>query len=69
MKKNMGTMDRVVRIVIAVAIAALYFTGRISGTIAVVLGVVAVAFLLTSLVGWCWLYTLLGFSTRKEDKS
>jgi hypothetical protein len=69
MKKNMGTIDRVIRTVIAVVIAVLYFTGQISGTIAIVLGIVAVAFLLTSLVGWCPIYNPFGISTRKESKS
>lgn len=69
MKKNMGTLDRGIRTVIAVAIAALYFTGQISGTIAIVLGIVAVAFLLTSFIGWCPAYIPLGLSTRKESKS
>jgi hypothetical protein len=69
MKKNMGTIDRVIRTVIAVVIAVLYFTGQISGTVAIVLGIVAVAFLLTSLVGWCPIYKPFGISTRKETKS
>ena len=65
----MGTIDRFIRTVIAVVIAVLYFTGQISGTVAIVLGIVAVAFLLTSLVGWCPLYNPFGISTRKESKS
>jgi hypothetical protein len=69
MKKNMGTIDRVIRTVIAIVIAVLYFTGQISGTVAIVLGIVAVAFLLTSLVGWCPIYKPFGISTRKETKS
>jgi hypothetical protein len=69
MKKNMGTIDRVIRTVIAVVIAVLYFTGKISGTVAIVLGIVAVAFLLTSLVGSCPIYNPFGISTRKESKS
>ncbi len=69
MKKNMGTIDRVIRTVIAVVIAVLYFTGQISGTVAIVLGIIAVAFLLTSLVGWCPIYNPFGISTRKESKS
>ena len=69
MKKNMGTIDRVTRTVIAVVIAVLYFTGKISGTVAIVLGIVAVAFLLTSLVGVCPIYNPFGISTRKESKS
>ena len=66
MKKNMGTVDRTIRIVIAIAIAALYFTGRIGGTLALVLGFFAAVFVLTSFVGTCPLYIPLGLSTRKE---
>jgi hypothetical protein len=65
MTKNMGTADRAVRILIALAIAVLYFTGRISGTVAIVLEIVAIAFLVTSLVGWCPSYVPFGLSTRK----
>lgn len=68
MKKNMGTADRIIRTVVALAIAALYFTGRISGTVAIVLGVVAVMFLLSSLISWCPAYAPFGLSTcRKGD--
>ena len=66
MKKNMGTVDRTIRIVIAIAIAALYFTGRIGGTLALVLGFFAAVFVLTSFVGTCPLYIPLGIATRKE---
>ena len=69
MRKNMGTIDRIIRTVVAVAIVALYFAGQISGTIAIVLGIVAGAFLLTSLVSWCPAYMPFGLSTRKEGKS
>lgn len=65
MTKNMGTADRAIRTVLALAIALLYFSGRISGTLAIVLGVLAVAFLVSSLVAWCPSYPLLGISTRK----
>ena len=67
MKKNMGSADRAVRIVIALAIGFLYFSGRIGGTLAVVLGIVAVAFLVTSLVGWCPGYLPFGLSTCKKS--
>jgi hypothetical protein len=67
MTKNMGSTDRVIRLLIAVAIAVLYFTRTISGTIAIVLGIVAVAFLVTSLVGWCPSYLPFGLSTRKPS--
>ena len=53
MKKNMGNTDRIARSVIAIVIAALYFTGTISGTLGIVLLVFAVVFLLTSFVSFC----------------
>ena len=65
MKKNMGTADRLIRALIAVGIAVLYFTGVIDGTLTVILGIVAVVFLLTSLVGRCPAYVPLGISTQK----
>lgn len=65
MKSNMGTTDRTIRLIIAAIIAALYFGGQITGTVAIVLGIVAVAFLVTSLVGWCPVYLPFGISTRK----
>ena len=64
MKKNMGTVDRVVRIVAAIAVVALYLTGQISGTAAVVLGIFAVVFVATSVVGTCPLYIPLKIDTR-----
>lgn len=67
MKKNMGTVDRLIRIGFAMGIAVLYFTGRINGTAAVILGVVGLVLLLTSLVGWCPAYVPLGFGTRKRS--
>jgi len=66
MKKNMGTADRLIRSLIAIGIGVLYFTGYISGRLAIILGVVAVVFLLTSLVGRCPGYIPLGLSTHKE---
>lgn len=65
MTKNVGTLDRVLRLIFALAVAVLYFTGLISGTAAIILGILAAVFLLTSVVGFCPLYTLFGFSTRK----
>ena len=66
MIKNMGTIDRGVRITAALVVAGLYFTGRISGVLAIVLGAFAAVFLLTSFVSFCPLYTLIGFSTEKK---
>lgn len=63
MKKNMGTIDRAIRIALGLAIAVLYFSGVIGGAAAVLLGIVAGAFILTSTIGWCPLYVPLGLST------
>jgi predicted ABC-type exoprotein transport system permease subunit len=70
MKKNMGNTDRIIRLIIAAGIAILYFTGIITGTIAIVLLVLVVVFVLTSLVSFCPLYTLFGMDTcpKKEAK-
>jgi Na+(H+)/acetate symporter ActP len=67
MKKNMGTADRVLRTILAVVVAILYFAGQISGTAAVILGILAVIFLLTSAVGFCPLYAPFGISTMKKQ--
>ena len=66
MKRNMGIIDRTIRILLAAAVALLYFTGQLTGIAAVVLGAIAVIFILTSLVGVCPLYYPLGISTRKK---
>ena len=65
MKKNMGVADRIIRILIAVAIAGAYYAGLISGTLAIILIVLAVIFILTSLVSFCPLYYPFGISTCK----
>ncbi len=67
MKKNLGTIDRVIRIVIALTVGVLYFMGQISGTAALILGILAVIFVLTSLVSTCPLYLPFGLSTRKQS--
>ncbi|WP_188370547.1 YgaP family membrane protein [Muriicola marianensis] len=63
MKKNMGSTDRVIRIVIAAVIGVLYYTGTISGTLGLVLVILAAVFLLTSFVSFCPLYAPFGIST------
>jgi hypothetical protein len=68
MKKNMGTIDRVIRLLVVVVIAVLYYTGQLTGLAATILGIVAVAFLITSIVGWCPGYLPLGISTRKHTE-
>jgi amino acid transporter len=64
LNKNMGTLDRAIRLVIAAVIAILYFTGNLSGLAAIILGILAVIFVLTSVVSVCPLYLPLGLSTR-----
>ena len=67
MKKNMGKVDRVIRVLVAVIIVVLYFTHVISGTLAVILLILAGIFIVTSLLGICPLYIPLGISTRKKE--
>lgn len=59
----MGTVDKTIRIIIAAVIAGLYYFGTISGTLGIVLLVFAGVFVLTSLISFCPLYTVLGIST------
>lgn len=63
MKKNMGSADKIIRVIIAVIFGILYFTGTISGTIGIVLLVLSAVFVLTSLVSFCPLYTIFGIKT------
>lgn len=65
MKKNMGGMDRTIRVIIALAVGALYYFNVITGTVAYILLALAVVFVLTSFISFCPLYTLLGINTCK----
>lgn len=64
----MGNIDKVVRILIAIVIAVLFFTNIISGTLGIVLLILAGVFVLTSLISFCPLYTLVGINTCPKDK-
>ncbi len=68
MKKNMGILDRTLRVVAAILVSVLYFTGTITGTVALVVLGLGVVFLLTSLVSFCPLYTVVGISTCATKK-
>jgi hypothetical protein len=68
MKKNMGTADRIIRVIVAAIIGILYFTGTISGTLGIVLLVLAGVFVLTSLVSFCPLYSPFGMRTCPMEK-
>jgi len=67
MKKNMGSMDKGIRILLAVIIGVLIFTNQVTGVLAIVLGFFAIVFLLTSFVGFCPLYGLFKLSTLKKS--
>lgn len=67
MKKNMGKVDKIVRLVLALLFSGLYFAGIVSGTVGLVLMILAIVFLLTSLVGFCPLYAPFGLSTCAKD--
>jgi len=71
MKANMGSADRIIRIVLAIVIGILYFTNVITGTLAIILLIVGAVFLLTGLVSFCPAYLPLGLSTisKKKDKT
>lgn len=66
MKKNMGNTDRIIRVILAIVFAALYFTGTVTGTLGIVLLVLAAVFVLTSVVSFCPLYLLIGMKTNKS---
>jgi len=67
MKNNMGTTDRKLRIAIALLIGVLYFLNIISGTVAIVLGIVATVMMLTSFIRFCPLYWPFKISTIKKQ--
>ncbi|MBN2077776.1 MAG: DUF2892 domain-containing protein [Spirochaetes bacterium] len=68
MKKNMGTIDRIIRFGLAAVVVILYLTGQITGTAAIVLGIIALVFVITSLIGFCPLYVPLKLSTIGKKK-
>lgn len=63
MKKNMGAADRIIRVLLAIVFAALYFTGTVSGTLGIILLVLAGVFVFTSVISSCPLYSIFGCST------
>ena len=65
----MGTVDKVIRLMVAVIVLVLYFTHVISGTLGIILLVIAGIFVVTSLLGLCPLYLPLGLSTRKKEEA
>ena len=68
MKKNMGAVDKVIRIVLAIAVIVLYLTDSITGVAVIILGILALVFIVTSLVGFCPLYVPFKISTIGKSK-
>ena len=68
MKKNMGNTDRIIRFLLAAVVAVLYFTNIITGTLGIVLLVLACVFVITSMVSFCPLYALVGLNTCPVKK-
>jgi len=69
MTKNMGALDRILRVTAAILVGIFYITGQLSGLMALILGVIAVAFLATSAMGSCPLYLPFGLSTRRGESA
>jgi len=69
MPNNMGLIDKVTRIVLAIVVAVLIFTGNLTGTVAVILGILAAVFMLTSVVGTCPLYLPFKIDTHGKKKA
>jgi hypothetical protein len=68
MQKNMGSADRIIRFILAAIVAVLYFTNTITGTLGIVLLLLAGVFVLTSLISFCPLYKLVGLNTCPVKK-
>lgn len=66
MKVNMGLADRLIRFILAVAVLVLYLLKAISGTAAIILGIIALIFIITSFSGFCPLYVPLKLTTKKK---
>jgi hypothetical protein len=67
MKKNMGTADRLIRLLLAAIFAGLYFTNTVAGIFGIALLILAIVFAATSLIGFCPLYSLPGIKTCKKE--
>ena len=66
MKKNMGSADKIIRVVLAVVFGILYFTGTVTGALGIVLLIVGAIFLITPLINFCPLYSVLGINSKKK---
>ncbi len=68
MKTNMGNTDRIIRVILALVFAALYFTGTVTGTWGTVLVVLGGVFLATSVISFCPLYSIFGINSCGRKK-
>lgn len=68
MKKNMGTADKAIRLLVAVVIAVLFITKVLTGILAIILLILAAVFLLTSFISFCPLYLPFGINTKKREE-
>ena len=68
MEKNMGTIDRIIRILLAIVIVVLFIMGSITGVAAIILGILAFVLILTSMIGFCPLYVPFKISTICKSK-
>jgi len=66
MKRNMGIADRIIRIVLAAVVAVLYFTKNLSPVAGIILGILAIVFVVTGIIGVCPLYLPFGISTKRK---
>lgn len=66
MKKNMGSADRIIRVIVAIIFITLYFTSKITGTLGIALIILSLVFVLTSLISFCPLYLPFGLSTLRK---
>jgi hypothetical protein len=66
MKQNMGNLDRIIRVVLAIIFVVLYFSGTVTGTLGIILLILGGVFLVTSLISFCPLYVPFKLSTRKQ---
>jgi hypothetical protein len=68
MKKNMGTIDKVIRILVAIAFVILYFANVVTGVWGIIMLVIAAVFVITSIIGICPAYLPFGISTCKKQE-
>ncbi len=66
MKLNMGSWDRIIRLLVTIMVVVLLIAGVLKGALAVILGIIAIVFFVTSVVGFCPLYVVFGVSTKKR---